>query len=93
MTRPPPHPAKYATAAAFGAVAAILLMVESWKGFNASARGSLIAYLPEGIASAIVFVGLCWATRPIIGQPLFGRPKAVQIGPAPSEMRRTRRAF
>ncbi len=93
MTLVPPRPARYATAAAFGLLAAILLMVETWRAFGALMHGSLVTYLPEGIGGMVVFVGLCWATRPLIGQPLFGRPRAVQIGSAPSRVRSTRRAF
>ncbi len=92
MTPLPNRPARYA-AAAFGLLAAALLVTETWRAFSALAQGSLVTHLPEGVSSTVVFVGLCWATRLLIGQPLFGRPRAVQIGPAPSGMRSARRAF
>ncbi len=60
-------------AAAFVAVlACVIFLYAGVQALRAFENGTLRGYLPSGIAYAIAFMLLCWSTRPLIGQPLFG---------------------
>ena len=72
MRSPSPGLARHLAAASLGVLACVIFVYASVDAFSALAHGSLRSYLPIGVACSITVVLLCWSTRPLIGQPLFG---------------------